>query len=522
MQKASPKIDVYQAALGLTLLAGVLLRLGHLFFIDPDAPFRLGGLFLEFSNQIIKNHFLLPANIPYYSRDGLPFAYPPLPFYVQAIFISLFHPAKFATVNTIPPFVAALSVPSFYYLIKQFITDRLEAWSVLAAFVFIPNVYLDPIEAGGLSEAFGELALIWYAALLIKVYKRPGWPGAVLAGVLLGISILSSPGSAVAAPVLSLVFAFLLALRAVRERSLKPLTLAVVIGVVGLVISAPYWLTVVSLHGRGIFLASLFNQFQTGQRTSFLQQTVDRLLTFNFFSARNNFFLWSSLTFLGLISYVTGPGFFVSLLFMLFSLVPREGIWLSALAAALLAGRGMVLVIQILRNGLMNATAGARRLAETSLMVIFLVVASYSAVSAIAANVRDRQAALDAQDAAALEKYGSLLPPDAEVIVVGNDGFVEWAPQLMQREVINTPYGLEWQPNELTRVSAFNKDMDSAETFDEIMAAVRKRFHLQDVYLVTNAVSRFSKIRAGAAPTSGTVDVLVDGEEISLFHLLIP
>ena len=521
MQKASPKINRYQAAIALTILAGVLLRLGHLFFIDPNAPFRLGGLFLEFSDQIIKNHYLLPITIPFYSRDGLPFAYPPLPFYVQAVFISLFHPAKYATVNLIPPVVAALSVPSFYYLIKQFASDRLEAWSMLAAFVFIPNVFLDPIEAGGLSEAFGELALIWYAVMLIKVYKQPGWPGVLLAGVLLGINILSSPGSAVAAPALSLVFAFLLLLRAIRQRSLKPLYVAAAIGVIGLIVSAPYWLTVIGHHGRGIFLASLFNQFQSGQRTSFLQQIAERILTFNFFSARNNFFLWSSLTFLGLISYLTGPGFFVSLLFMLFSLLPREGIWLSAIVSALLAGRGLVIVIQMLQASLVNALPERRRLAEASLMVIFLAVASYTAVYAISANVRDRQAALDAGQAAALEKYSDAIPQDAEVIAVGNDGFVEWAPQLLQREVINTPYGLEWQPNELNTVTKFNQDIENSSSFDEIMAAVRKRFHLQDVYLVTNAVTRFSEMQGNSVLGVGSVEPVVEEADIKIYHLVI-
>jgi hypothetical protein len=521
MQRALSKIDRYRIAIALTILAGVWLRLGHLAFIDPNAPFRLGGLFLEFSNQIIKDHFSLPVNIPFYSENGLPFAYPPLAFYVQALFINLFHPSKFFTVNVIPPVVAALSVPSFYYLAKQLTSSRLEAWSMLAAYVFIPNAFLDQIEAAGLPEAFGELALVWYAAFLIKVYKQPGWPGTIMAGLLLGINILSSPGSAVAAPLLSLLFAFLILLRAIKDRRLHLLALPVAIGLIGLIVSAPYWATVISQHGRGIFLGALFNQFQTGQRLSFFQQSLDRLLTFNFSSIRNNSFLWSALTFLGLITLLTGPEFYLPLLFILFSLLPREGIWLSAIVSAVLAGKGLVLVIQGVRANLVNSPAPRRRWVEYGLMSIFLVVASYTAFYAIRAIVNDRQWALEAQEAADLEKYAGTIPEDAKVIVVGNDAFLEWAPQLLQREVINTPYGLEWEPHELNRVNKFVKDLESAGTFDELMAAIKERFHLQDVYLVTNNRARFSNPPGSSGPGVGTVDVLVDEENLQIYHLVI-
>lgn len=506
----------YRLAIGLTILAGIALRLGHLIFIDLDVPFRLGGLFLEFSNQIIKDHFALPITIPYYSQNGLPFAYPPLSFYVQALLINLFHPPKFLTVNLLPPLVATLGVPSFYYLLRQFTADRLEIWCMLAAFAFIPNTFLDQIEAAGLPEAFGELALIWYAVLLVRVYKSPGWSTALTAGILLGINILSSPGSAVAAPVLSLVFVLALILQAIRQRSIKSLGVPFIIAMAGLLVSAPYWLTVVNHHGPGIFIGSLSHQFDSGQRPTFFQQALDRLLTLDFSSIRNNSFLWSALTFLGMLSYLAGPGFHLPILFILFSLLPREGIWLSAMLAAFLAGRGLHLLAESFQDSLQ-----VRRWIEWILAGVFVVAAVYGAILAVKALVNDRQWALEPAQVAALEEYAGVIPPDADVIAVGNDAFLEWAPQLLQREVVNTPYGLEWQPGELARVDRFNRELEAAVTFDDVMVSIRERLRLQEAWLVTDSTSRFAKMAGLSTPQAGSVVQVGVGGDLYIYHLVI-
>ncbi len=512
---------LYRLAVVLTILAGLALRLGHLFFIDLNVPFRLGGLFLEFSDQIIKNGFALPVTIPYYSQNGLPFAYPPLSFYVQALLINLFHPPAFLTVNLLPPLVAALSVPSFYYLLRQFGAGRLETWCMLAAFAFIPNTFLDQIEAAGLPEAFGEVALIWYAAFLVRAWKRPGWAATLAAGLLLGINILASPGSAVAAPVLSLVLAIGLGVQAVRQRSLKPLALPLAIALIGLLVSAPYWLTVIGHHGLGIFSGALFHQFDTGQKLSFFQGALDRVLALDFSSPRNNSFLWSALTFLGMLSCLTGPAFYLPVLFMLFSLLPREGIWLSAMLAALLAGRGLFLLIEDLYSKMKELSAARRSWIGPLLAAVFLVAAVYGAVHAVVSLVNDRQWALEPAQVAALEKYAGLIPPDADVIVVGNDALLEWAPRLLQREVVNTPYGLEWQPNELTRVDRFNRELEAAVTFDEVMTSIRERLRLHEVWLVTDSIPRFSRMAGLAVSQAGSVQQLSTANDLLIFHLVI-
>ena len=89
----------YKGALFISFLIGIAFRTYHLFIIGFKVPFDLGGLFYQMSIEIIKNGFLLPVSIPYYYPGGLPFAYPPLPFYIQAIVIKLFSPPQNYTLS---------------------------------------------------------------------------------------------------------------------------------------------------------------------------------------------------------------------------------------------------------------------------------------------------------------------------------------------------------------------------------------------------------------------------------------
>jgi hypothetical protein len=95
------------------LLIGGFFRLYHLFIVPMDQPFRLGGLFYEFSRQIASHNFSFPTQIPYYSAGGIPFAYPPLSFYIQALVLRWWDPALFWSVNLLPPLITLLTLPAF-------------------------------------------------------------------------------------------------------------------------------------------------------------------------------------------------------------------------------------------------------------------------------------------------------------------------------------------------------------------------------------------------------------------------
>jgi hypothetical protein len=55
-----------------------------------------------------------------------------------------------------------------------------------------------------------------------------------------------------------------------------------------------------------------------------------------------------------------------------------------------------------------------------------------------------------------LQRDKAVIPLDAHVLIVGNGALREWAPALLERQVLNCEFGLEWQPDELQNVNLIN------------------------------------------------------------------
>lgn len=188
------------------LFSGSLLRIIHLFIVGIKYPYRDGGLFLEFANQIALNNYRIPSFIPYYTNGGIPFAYPPLPFYFEAIGVYALGINAYAVVNLLPPFVSILSLASFYFLTSVVGLNQYGRYFALLAFAFLPSAFLQQIEGAGLAESFGTLALIWFLFSLFKAKNHPNVSSYIRIGVFWAICVVSSPGSAYASFLAFLIF----------------------------------------------------------------------------------------------------------------------------------------------------------------------------------------------------------------------------------------------------------------------------------------------------------------------------
>src|SRR5215204_1058621 len=203
--KDKSRIFSLRVATIMVLIAGIFLRFYHLFKIDfRHEPFRLGGLFIAFAEQIIQNGFRLPNQIPFYSDGGIPFAYPPLGFYVEAILLKLFPDNRILIANLLPPVISALALFAVFLLLSwHYGEQEIYILSGVFTYAFLPSAFTNQIEAAGLAEAFGSLVLVIFFYYGIQFRNLPSWKNAALVGFALGISILSSPGSAVGATFLS-------------------------------------------------------------------------------------------------------------------------------------------------------------------------------------------------------------------------------------------------------------------------------------------------------------------------------
>lgn len=508
----------YRLAVLIILALGIGLRTGHLFLINLNQPFRLGGLFLEFSEQIIQNHFLLPATIPFYSANGIPFAYSPIGFYIQAFFIYFFNPPRFYTVNLIPPILAALSVPAFYFLAKEATRNRAERLVCLLAFALIPNNFLNQIEAAGLAEACGTIAIIVYGYFLLKLYRNATLRLALLSGFLLATCVLASPGSAYGAALVSILFGLSQVHTAVQKRSIQIIYPVMLVAICGAALSAPFWFTVMSNHGKGIFLVTFWAQHEGALANPFLPQLLDKTLTFEF-SGGNYPFFWNSLIFLGLMGCISDGSLFLALPFLCFLLMPREGSWIMAIAASLLAGIGTArYLIPVLNHNLQPFRTWGK-FAKIIGVCIFIGANLYNSIGSVDALIQDRQWEITTLQIHDIENVGRGIPQNGKVIAIGNEAFLEWTPYLLQREVLNTGFGVEWQPNELERIRYMNEEIGDSANLDDFFNAVVKFTHVQEVYLL---ISKKSGVPAWvSAPYSQkiAVDMGAETETVNIIRI---
>ena len=467
------------------MLTGVVIRCIHLFLIDlTHEPFRLGGLFIAFADEITSHSFQLPVNIPYYSSGGIPYAYPPLGFYVEAGLLRIFPGQIFALASLLPPLVSVLALG----LAARFFYRWAGGWnfrsiSALAAYALLPNAFYNQIDAAGLAESFGSLALVIYFELISAYQQNRSLKSALYAGLGLALCVLSSPGSAIGAAFVSLALVVdtLISLRWTDK--LDPYQQLFVIGSTGLAVSAPYWLTVVLNHGLSIFLTPVGMQYEESGQASVLGKLQGSWFTYGVLQ-QDGVYFWSIAILLGIGWLLWQRRFFLPFAFLVLFSIPRENAWVTAFPAALLVAHGVVDVLVPTVKSMSVSTLRIRTgimWAAFGLISLSLIMQAFELVNL---QMRDENWKLKATQVEALRRAHEIVPAAAQVIVLGNGGLREWAPYLLQREVLNTEFGLEWQPAEYRQIVAANQRLNEAENWQEAAEAVRSLTNAKQVYIV--------------------------------------
>ncbi len=440
-----------QVALALVGLVGVAARLVHLWLIDIRYPFYLGGLYLEFAQQIRLHGYRLPHTIPYYSAGGIPFAYPPLSFYIEALLLDITPLAPFVLVNLLPPVISVLAFFSFFYLVIKLCQGPAFEVSALAAFAVLPNLVSEQIAASGLAEALGTLALVWFGIGLLSFYRSGR---VLLPGVCLGLCVLASPGSAVAVVP---AFAILAGVCLARRRPLLPL---VWIGLIGTALAAPYLLTVTANHGSGVFTASLRDETGLSANPSFLGSLLQPLLEFDAVRGPRPL-LWLALLWWGLIWAGLTRRWPLALAFLSFYLIPREGVWLAAAPACLLIGlAASETFVPAVQRAIQShyAPRWGRWIAALGLLALVLVELNSLSIL-IRDKVANRDKILSPRQVNGLRWIAENTPQDAGLVVLGPTALQEWSPQISRRTVYNVTFGTEWQPAERAQIEHFNQQV---------------------------------------------------------------
>lgn len=503
----------------LIMLTGVVIRCAHFFLFDiVHEPYRLGGLFIAFADEIARHNFQFPVTIPYYSVGGIPFAYPPLGFYVQAVFLKIFPERIFLIANLLPPLISVLTLGVAAWCFYQWAGAwTLKSLSAMTAYALLPNAFYNQVEAAGLAESFGSLALIVYFNTLIRYQERKNAASAILAGCALALCVISSPGSALGSALISLVFVLDTLIAVGLSDKLKPYLHLLLLGVIGIVLSAPYWLSVILNHGAGIFLNSTGMQFELSDPSVSTSKFGYLWFTFSALQLDGVFF-WTITTFMGLVWMLSKRNFFIPLAFLAMFCIPRENTWLTAFPAAWLVACGIADVLYpVIKSLSIFTPVGKSRFLGVSLVLIALSM-TLQAFELMKVQAINEYWKLEPDRIEALQKAREIIPASAQVIVLGNGGLREWSPYLLRREVLNTEFGLEWEPEEYHKIMSANQQLDGARNWQDIENSIKLLTDIHQIYIVSEN-GKISEYFQGVGADEFVVKMQVPGLQVSVITL---
>lgn len=401
-------------------------------------PVTDGGLFFTMVQDLQANGYRIPE-FTSYNAANIPFAYPPYAFYAAGLIndlgVDLLQVFRF-----FPLFFSVLAIPAFFWLACEILEDRKKA--LLATFVFalLKPAFKWLIMGGGLtrSPAF-TLSIICLAFWMrwLSGRSRLGW---LWTGICFGLLVGTHLEITMATALAMLVFLLF------RRSALRRFGLIAAAGLIAVLVSAPYWLTVLRYHGPQPFLAALSNGgFDWTTRT--LNLLIPNI------GEETALSLLAVLMLLGLI-YLLAVRSFLLLAWWLILIIfaPRS---LSRSASVLMAMFAAYGIQDVVVKGLAALPRNRWSRVITRFVPAFFIFQAM--LMAVQGSIQPQTLSsnLNGEERAALAWVKDNVPADAAFLVLpvsdswGEDSLMEWFPTLTQRVNILTIQGLEWLPERI-------------------------------------------------------------------------
>ena len=441
-------------------LIGLAIRLAPA--LQTGFPLNDGGLFYDMILDLQAANFSLPAFATYNNAD-LPFAYPPLAFYLTGRLASLFHIPLLDLIRILPAIVSTLAIPAFFLLAKEVSDSNLQIIFGVFAFTSLPRVFAWHIMGGGITRSFGFLFAILTMTSAYRFYKGHAVHH-LMSCILLGVlTVFTHPEATVHTAITALVFYLL------KDRSLKGLLLSLGIAAGILALTSPWWGLIISRYSIDPFLASV-----TAAGQDSLNPLVGLFIFFRFLFADEAFL--PILTMLGLI------GLFASLahkrtllpgwMFIIHLIEPRGGVLYMMIPLALMIGYALEhVILPALRTEGESAvkTGEIQKELEQVLggkvmryFILFLFAYCLMSTYGTSQNIKNNTS-LHPTDLEAFTWVRENTPADSQFLLITNqhpfrDAWSEWFPVLTERRSQATVFGYEWvnDGNFKTRVDAYN------------------------------------------------------------------
>ena len=409
-------------------------------------------MFAVIIQELVDNSFALPTTTSYNGAD-IPYAYPPLGFYIGAALVSVLGVSPVAVLIWLPLLANLASLVAFCFVARAFTRPSASMVMASALFPLLPFTWHWQVMGGGLTRSLGFclslLALVPIWAFLGGRGKAAGWAAVVLSS----LTVLSHPESAVFLGAATVVF---ILMRGPRAATLAAgLLLAAGVGL----LTCPWWLTVMLRHGPSVFL-------RAGGTVEWSLSGLGSMVWFPM-TVEGNITTILILAIIGLFVELAARRLLLPCLLLATLLVPRLAPRQATIPLALLAGVALgELILPGLRsialrrrpeeleaaegedrNGaLWQRWSSGAGVALCALLVVHTVALRLAVILAEEATTPF----VTREERQALGWVSESTPASACFVVVtsadswAEDPISEWFPALTRRVSLATPQGAEW------------------------------------------------------------------------------
>jgi hypothetical protein len=275
------------------------------------------------------------------------------------------------------------------------------------------------------------------------------------------------------------------------------------------VLSSPYWLTVTSIHGINLFVESF------GAQQTRLLSTLGNYARFEI--SRGSFqFLWNVMIFGGILWAFAHRRFDLLAWFAVLYIVPREGRWMVAVPASILAGIGIVEVFDRLVTQIHFG-----RLGRVVVWAIFSLYILLNPLWGIRDLVSGSSTEYWSEAITAMQWADKNLPADSKIIVLCDDNIREWVPHIARRTVLNVEQGTEWEPDEYRNITKLNRKLDNCLEFTCIATNISNTTALDRIFFYLDK-ARFLQLKSLSSTEEEIFEIVWQNRKVVIGQLFRP
>ncbi len=421
-------------------------------------PTGYAGLYTLMSELLVTNSFRLPQSVPFYGPGGFPYAYPPVGFYIAGIANYFLRIPLFTYLRFAPVLFTLLFLVLDYILIKKITCSRNKA--LIGAFLTAcaSAVYEYHVPAAGMVRSpalvFATLTLILcWEALSRQSLQRSTYVIAALSGVALGLTVMSHLSYALFAILGILVFAFAALTKGVGKAFI---TSGIIFGS-GIVVSAPWWGTLIGRYGFQILVNPAQSHGNFGVFQALLASGVQLPVTLikKILAIPNDWLpvVLAGLMVAGMIYLVLRRRWLLLAWFLLIFLIVGESKRYLVIVACMACGMMIGDLVDLVHEQEAKLKRGNVSMYAFSILLLFGFI-FYGEFSVLQHDSPTLTKTL--MDMSSWLKHNTAANASYLLLDASNDTD-EWIPYLAQRTPITGQWGAEWTNNQARLEELTNK-----------------------------------------------------------------